>query len=132
MRHVSGQDNTVADWLSRPETLGAAHTLDPPMDPQMGAVETPPDGGFSTVDHIALAASQAECPDVSLCSQNNKVQLLQFIPELNYCATCCRSDHSPYYQTIFASSYSMLSTIYGTQGQNQPSRRSRKAIFGQL
>ena len=22
MKHVSGKDNTVADWLSRPETLG--------------------------------------------------------------------------------------------------------------
>ena len=38
MKHVSGKDNTVADWLSRPETLGAAYTLDPDMDPEVGAV----------------------------------------------------------------------------------------------
>ena len=28
----------MADWLSRPETLGAAYTLNPDMDPEVGAV----------------------------------------------------------------------------------------------
>ena len=35
---------------------------------------------FSTVDHVALAAAQASCLDVSLCNLNDKVQLLEFVP----------------------------------------------------
>ena len=90
LRHVSGWSNAVADWLSRPEgTLGAAHTLDPSMDPTVAAVDPPapppPANAFSTVDHVALATAQAQCPDIANYKDGKhkdhlKIELLEFIP----------------------------------------------------
>ena len=90
VEHISGQANTVADWLSQPENVpGAAYTLDPAMDPAVDGIDdtttrptndtaAPITQVLSTVDHVALAEAQDKCSDVKAYSEGKQERDLKF------------------------------------------------------
>ena len=112
VRFISGKANAVSDFLSRPPDvrLGSAYQMDPENgqiaaqleeSADVTAANVPPanvetaDGqsvAFATVDHRALAAAQAACPEIELHKKgkhlrNVTLDYVEFSPRIFFIAT---------------------------------------------